>query len=168
MPNKLADKFLVSQTSEDVKEHVFEISLGGPARMIVKSVKDMLSVKFVDAPGYYFENSVGLMGSYPTGDRVARDGKTILSDPNAFGQEWQVISDEPQLFMATRSPQHPQKCFLPDAKMKQSRRGRRLGEYIHREAAAKACAEWKEAEREACIYDVLATGDFEIAKAGGF
>lgn len=50
---------------------------------------DMVNVKFENASSYFFHNSLGMMGHFETGEMRARDGKTIISDPDAFGQEWQ-------------------------------------------------------------------------------
>ena len=33
-----------------------------------------------------FAGSVGLMGAYPNGEAIGRDGKTVFTDMNAFGQ----------------------------------------------------------------------------------
>ena len=38
----------------------------------------------------WFTNSTGLMGSFETGELLARDGVTVISDHNQMGQEWQV------------------------------------------------------------------------------
>lgn len=164
VPNKLS-RFPVSYAAGyDQKEHALEIDLDGKSKIVVKSFKDMLSVMFLDATKSDFGNSVGLMGSFSDGSKIARDGKSVLNDVNAFAQEWQVLADEPKLFQTIRLPQHPEKCIMPEVKKTQ----RRLGASIAREAAEKACAHWKEDEKEACVYDVLATGDLETARAGAF
>ena len=93
---------------------------------------------------------------------LARDGTTELSDPNEFGQEWQVRTHEPRLFQnSERYPQYPQKCVLPDLRAA----GRRLGHSLALEAAEEACAHWTKNKNE-CIFDVMATGDLELAHAG--
>ena len=92
---------------------------------------------------------------------LGRDGTTILNDPNEFGQEWQVRTDEPKLFQnSERSPQYPQQCVLPDVKSV----GRRLGHSVALKAAEEACAHWTKNKKE-CIFDVMATGDLEVALA---
>jgi len=48
-----------------------------------------------------------LVGSYTTGDKLARAGETILNNPIAFGQEWQVHATEPKLFHSLEGPQQP-------------------------------------------------------------
>ena len=52
----------------------------------------------------HFEGAVGLMGASPSGDLVARDGKTVKEDTNAFGQEWQVLANEEKLFHSRLCP----------------------------------------------------------------
>jgi hypothetical protein len=61
----------------------------------------------------HFHHSVGLMGNFLMGQMMARDGKTVIDDANAFGQEWQVLNTEPSLFRTVRFPQHPQVCTMP-------------------------------------------------------
>ena len=97
---------------------------------------------------------------------LGRDGATLIDDPNAFGAEWQIKADEDMLFQASRQPQYPQECQLPVVE-KESRR-RRLGESIAVEAAEKACASWPKLLMNACVHDVLATNDLELALAGAY
>jgi hypothetical protein len=73
----------------------------------------------------HFQGAVGLIGSYPTGEKMARDGKTIMSDTNAFGQEWQVRANEPKIFHSVEGPQFPETCEMPTS---EERRGRPLFE----------------------------------------
>ena len=66
-----------------------------------------------------------MMGDFETGYMLARDGVTVLEDPNEFGMEWQVLDTEPKLFQnPERFPQYPDNCVLPD---KTKDIGRRLG-----------------------------------------
>jgi hypothetical protein len=98
---------------------------------------------------------------------VARDGTTVLEDPIAFGQEWQVLSAESKLFQEDRLPQHPQTCTFPSPEATKKLR-RRLSEPSYMEEAAEvACAHWGE-DKDDCIYDVLVTGDLGMAEAGSY
>ena len=126
----------------------------------------MVSVKFENTTSADFGGSIGLMGEYGTGKFLGRDGTTLIQDPIDFAEEWQVLDTEPKLFQATnREPQHPRKCVRPQKKVEGRRR---LGEpTVARDAAEKACASWGDA-KESCIYDVMATGDIELALAGGY
>ena len=72
------------------------------------------------------ENSVGLYGTYPTGEKIARDGETIMEDDIRFGQEWQVDFTRPNLFHRYVGPQYPEKCAMPTLAKKRNGR-RRLG-----------------------------------------
>ena len=78
------------------KQHAFEIDIGGGNKININTVKDIVSVN-VNADGFFgpemyswFGNSTGLMGSLKSGKMLARDGVTVLRDPNEMGQEWQV------------------------------------------------------------------------------
>jgi hypothetical protein len=107
-----------------------------------------------------FSGSKGLMGEYPTGKMLDREGE-VVEDTDEFGKEWQVRASEPKLFHATEGVQHPQECAMP---VKST--ARRLGEnLISKEDASLACARVSPEDRDACIFDVLATNDKEMAGA---
>lgn len=104
------------------------------------------------------------MGEFGTGKLLARDGVTVMDEPNTIGEEWQVRDSEDMLFQVARAPQYPGKCIIPNVTTTKTRR---LGESITRDAAEKACAGWKE-NKILCIQDVIATGDLDLAAAGPF
>ena len=71
------------------------------------------------------------------------------------------------LFHSVVDPQHPTKCLMPEDGSLASKRRRRLGEsLISKDDAAMACAGADEDDRDACIFDVLATNDKDMA--GGY
>ncbi|CAB9504548.1 expressed unknown protein [Seminavis robusta] len=79
------------------KQHSFLIDLGGNVTLSINTNKDIVSIKLNPGEGYrspemheWFGNSSGLMGSISSGKKLARDGVTVIEDPNEFGQEWQV------------------------------------------------------------------------------
>ena len=106
------------------------------------------------------------MGSWK-GARLARDGSTILEDPNQFGAEWQVRDTDPKLFLVNRHPQFPAKCTMPNAA---ERTSRRLGENnISSEAASEACGYIKDRyAHDMCVFDVIATNDLAVARGGAY
>jgi hypothetical protein len=110
-----------------------------------------------------FNGSLGLLGDWKAGRRMARDGVTTLDDEDAtaFALEWQVRDTEPMLFKETRAPQFPTTCTPP---AKTSFFGR-LGSMHLQTEAEKACAHWKE-DKEDCIFDVIATRDVLVAEEG--
>lgn len=157
-------EFRVTHQQPDERRHVFEVSLGeSREKLILKTNKDIVSFSLENASSDDFQDSVGMMGNFGSGAMLARDGVTVLEDdPKAFGQEWQVRKEEPRLFQeAERYPQFPQHCIHPDAVDGR----RRLGSSIALKAAEQACAHWTKHQKE-CIYDVMATGDLELARAG--
>jgi hypothetical protein len=159
--------FEFSHTQPIEHQHVFEVHLFGQQRIMLKTYKDFVSVKIEQASKERFGDSVGLMGDYEVGTMRARDGTTVIEDPNAFGQEWQVLPSESNLFQEDRLPRHPQTCKLPSPEAT-SAIHRRLSEASPlAEAAEVACAKWGE-DKESCVYDVLATGDLDMAEAGTF
>lgn len=130
-----------------------------------------VNVKMKDMKWKKFSGSVGLMGRYPHGETVGRDGKTIFTDMNAFGQEWQVREWESKLFRTVSAPQHPTKCSMPlvvpteeEAREEAREARRRLGEsVISREAAEVACAAAPANSRKDCVFDVLAVQNLDMA-----
>ena len=138
------------------KHQRLEISMGR-MKIVVKIYKDMVNVDIVGGDEKEFGQSVGLMGNFLTGKRLARDGVTIIEDDIAFGQEWQVRDTEPVLFNAVRSPQYPQECILPEPKTHLR--------VMSREAAEKACSHHSDSDlKKNCIFDVMITGDLELAQ----
>jgi hypothetical protein len=143
--------------------------LGGRERIKLKTYKDFVSVLIEQGHNKYFADSVGLMGDFRTGHMVARDGKAVMDDANAFGQEWQVLDTGPNLFQTARLPQHPQQvCTLPPP-MQASQLRRRLSQSssVSQLAAEKACEHWGEGKDD-CVFDVLTTGDLEMAMVGAY
>lgn len=163
LPNTIAG-FEIKHTKASEKVHEFEVLVGEDEKIVFKTFKDWVSVTLIHPNVHRYTGSAGLMGHTGNGRLYGRDGQTLFTDYNAFAEEWQVHEDEPMLFQTARMPQHPQKCVMPDA----TKTGRRLGESIAYETAAKACAGagWSKGTIEMCIHDVMASGDLEIAEAG--
>ena len=104
--------------------------------------------------------AVGLMGAYPSGKMLDREGE-LVTDHDEFGKEWQVRATEAKLFHSAEGVQHPQECQMPDAASKQSRR---LGEsLITEEEAELACSRVPSEHMDNCVFDVLATNDKDMA-----
>jgi len=114
----------------------------------------------------HLQNSTGLMGDFITGKSLGRDGVTVLDDPNDFGQEWQVLESESKLFLVDRPPQAPQEqCRLAKKKPQVSSEFESKKDKLLREAAEKTCMQWAPQNKDACVMDVLAAGDLDLAKA---
>lgn len=156
MPSTIAG-FTITHNHKKEHFHVFTVDLEDHGSVALYVYKDLVGVKFHNATAADFGTSVGLMGDFSTGAHLARDGETLLADDNEFGQEWQVLPDEPQLFL-TKAPAG--KCALPLPKTESSRK---LGEGVSKETAELACAHIIEAHDQ-CVYDVIATGDLDIAQ----
>jgi hypothetical protein len=88
-----------------------------------------------------------------------------MDDFEEFGDEWQVLPNEPKLFHEMAHPQFPEICVKPEDP--RGERKRRLGESnISLEAAEKACAPLKDPLTiKDCVYDVLATQDLDMVGA---
>jgi hypothetical protein len=159
-------EFLHTQPTE--KQHVFEVHLGGDESITLKTYKDFVSVLIEQGENKHFGDSAGLMGDFRMGQMIARDGETVIDDANAFGQEWQVLNTESSLFQTLRFPQHPNVCTMPTPVQADHLR-RRLSESSSADEAAaeKACEHWGEGKDD-CVFDVLTTGDIEMAVVGAY
>eukprot|EP00797_Seminavis_robusta_P031262 Sro673_g185321.2 (413) ;mRNA; r:48182-49420 len=157
------DKYTVTHEKINSKQDVFTIELGAGKQIVVQSFKDLVSVKTVGASLEEYGGSMGLLGEFGSGKWLSRNG-TVMSDAIAFGNEWQVLEVEPKLFQTNQFPQHPVQCTMPST----SNVGRRrLGESIAEASAEKVCGHWGDL-KDQCVYDVMATGDLELAQAGAF
>ena len=152
-------------TQVNKKKHVFDIVLGPNENITLATYKQLVSVHIDvhEDREKFFGNSEGLLGAL-NGDLLARDG-TVMQDTDAFGQEWQITDEEPQLFRVAREPQFPAKCVMADPN---AATGRRLGQSVSEGAAEMACAHKVGAAFNNCVYDVMAIGDLELAQAGSF
>jgi len=146
------------------KSREFIIKLGGNERIVFKTWNSFLSVNLQHPTKQHFDGSVGLMGRFSSGLKVARNNVTIVSDNNAFGQEWQVMrNSEESLFHETKGPQYPEKCNIPSlVEMR-----RRLAQSdIKAKDAEIACVNiinnW---DKDLCVFDVLASNDESSAGA---
>jgi hypothetical protein len=157
----------VFHTELDDKKHVFEIILGQGQNITLSNIKGIVGITVNHASKASFGRAVGLLGNFE-GKMLGRDGGTDLHrDMNAMAQDWQVRDDEPMLFQSSRAPQYPEKCRLPNIVEKEARR---LGEGITEDVAKVACAHLKNDVNAfaACVYDVTATNDLELAQSGAF
>lgn len=168
LPNTIAG-FTVQHSQPSANIHLFEILLDEDKdeKIVIKTFKDMVSVKLHGASPSRFHGSQGMLGNYDkNGLMMARDGVTVINDPNAFADEWQIKDVEPKLFQSRRRPQHPQACRLP-SETKEKRR--RLGSSsITMEEAEAACGSWPADLIPGCVHDVIALDDLELAHAGAF
>ena len=155
------------KVKDNVEAHIY---LGHSEKIIMKTFKGFIKVQMAAEGSNHYKGSHGLLGRFPDGKRVARDGETFLEDVNAFGQEWQVGVEEPKLFHTyTDAWVVPagQTCAMPDTTpATQQLRRRRLADGLATEAAEKACAHLEDvSDRKACVYDVVATQDIDMAGA---
>jgi hypothetical protein len=167
LPSTLSsEKYEVTLKHFGIRRHLMEIDLREHGLIAVKVFSEFLAVEVQHAERAKWLDSVGLMGTFGKGELLGRDG-TIFKDTNAFAMDWQVRDTEVMLFQEAAGPQYPETCHMPPPDKKISRR--RLAESrITYDQAKRACAQWSEETRESCIYDVMSTGDMEMARAGSF
>ena len=137
-------------------------------KVFMKSFHEFVKVEMDAKESKHYAGSFGLLGRFPDGKRVGRDGDTFIEDVNVFGQEWQVQPEEPKLFHSYEGKgivPAGQMCAMPmETASKKQLRQRRLASGIPMDAVEKACAHLDSAEeRKACAYDVVATQDLNMA-----
>jgi len=136
---------------------MYKIDLGFYGDIVVTVWKDIVWTS-ISASKLGFRGAVGLSGKWGTSGMFARDD-TLLKDANEFGREWQVRDTEPKLFHRERAPQYPVTCKQPP---KMESRRYQMDPVFYKKAED-ACSHKSEDSVEMCLFDVLATGDLEIA-----
>jgi len=163
---KLSGKYSVRMEELSKKSRQFTINLGGKdkeTKIVIKTWNAMVRVSFENATSEHFGASLGMMGAFLTGERVARDGVTSIDDVNSFGREWQVLPSESKLFHGVDDvPQSPTHCEIPSsADMR-----RRLGEInMPMKEAEVACARVDPSDFDLCVFDVMASNNKDFAGA---
>lgn len=149
----------------------YHINMKEEGVLEVKVYNEFVSVLIRQVRAEDFNDSVGLMGTFEQGELIGRDTSTVFEDPNEFGLEWQVRDTDTMLFQEARFPQFPAKCTMPEVP---SSVHRRLNEVaggagmIPKSEAEKACEHLPVEDRDACVYDVITTGDIEMARLDAF
>jgi hypothetical protein len=166
--------FPVKYKKANSKQHVYTIDLGNQEEISISTFKDFVRIDFKEPTKSRYGNTVGLLADFNTGKKLGRDGFTIIEDYNDFGQEWQVLADGPKLFHEISGRQFPgQKCVLPSElhaeekhrRGQEKRIGRGTPNTVTETIAELACAKVFVLERDACVSDVLITGDVDMAGA---
>ena len=151
--------FRIYHSRPNEKEHVFDVVISPTENITISTFKDWVSVGIHGGTRAHFGSSAGIMGSFD-GIMTGRNGTAFPTGfhPNTFGQEWQVLPEEPLLFRTIRDPQAPvEKCRLPSPTLssKKMLRHRHLGESaITRESAENACSHLPDGNnKDACVFD---------------
>lgn len=140
----------------------YQVVLNDKSTITILKMKSFLSLSVA---GHHqdFEKSYGLLDNFATGESLGRDGR-VMSDNVEYGMEWQIQEHEPKLFRETREPQLPQnKCKMPAVSAQSRRRLRNQDPQLF-EKAQIACRH-AGSEFDACVDDVLNTGDLSYAEA---
>jgi hypothetical protein len=146
--NENSRKFVINLGTNQNNNNIEEI--------IFTTWKSFVSVGVKNPTKEHFDGSVGLMGSFPAGLMVARDGKTVFDDSNQFGQEWQVLNSEPQLF-AQRGTVGPNDMCSSPSNIEMRRRLE--ASVVTLKEAENACNSVHKEMKDLCIFDVMATND---------
>jgi len=137
---------------------MMQLHLGEDGSIQVARFKGFLYVQ-VSADEEGFQNSTGILGSTGRYGQFSRDGNRLLND-TIFAEEWQVLDTEPKLFRENRYPQYPEPCISPPATDLRRIIDENADLY---KVAVHACSFAVAEDEDYCIYDVLATGDVDMA-----
>jgi len=154
-------KYPIKYEQLETNSNKFIVDLGDDEAIILKTWNSFMSVNFANPKHKNYVGSIGLMGNFPQGLMIGRDN-TIIEDFNVFGQEWQVLSTEQNLFHDIEGPQNPLQCEIPSSV---EMRRRLLTSLVTVEAAEKACIGVNSEDKELCIFDVMATNNQSSAGA---
>jgi len=160
---KLSGKYPVVIEELGEKSRKSTIRLGGDETIEIQTWNAMVRVNFKNASSNKFDKSLGMMGAFSTGEKLARDGITEVHDFNKFVQEWQVLPTEPKLFHEVGGvPQSTASCDIPSS----SDMRRRLGEVsITAEEAETACSQVEPALFDMCVFDIMVSNDKDLVGA---
>jgi len=145
----------INYTQKSSKQQTFRLNFSTQEAIVIETWNSFVSVRFENPNSEHFKDSVGLLGSFPNGIWLARDKVTIINDVNSFGQEWQVLEHEANMFHEVEGPQQPlKKCEIP-SKLNMRRH---LSEHTMTQSEAeRACISAKASNMDLCIFDVMAT-----------
>ena len=164
LPFKTCEFTVVGPINHGAFKHrrEYQIILNGSSTITIIKTKSFVSLSLTGSHED-FAKSYGLLGDFATGDALGRDGR-VISDRVEYGMEWQLLEEEPKLFRQLREPQLPHsKCKMPKVSV-ESRRLLRHQDPKFVEEAQIACSH-AGTEIDACIDDVLNTGDLSFAEA---
>merc|ERR1712003_292992 len=161
LPNTISG-FEIQYRSVNSQQKEYKIDLGDGEILSLFVWKYMIRIDLQGCKAKNFASSVGLMGTFTNSHKVGRDNSTIFENLNEFGQEWQVLPEEGNLFQTLEGPQAPSKCELPS----KSQLRRRLAQSdVTIEEAKLACAKIVNKDNfNLCVFDIIATGD--VASVG--
>jgi hypothetical protein len=164
LPAHLSSDFEIHYAEEIVKDGEnsirswYTVELGNGEKVQITNYKKMISVN-VEVK---VSDMVGMLGSTSKPGLVGRNGNMEIVDPDEMGSQWQVNDEEPMLFNDIRSPQYPEACKLPEVSMRHRRLGS-VGEVMTMNAKA-ACSGVAENLYSFCLYDVMISGNTELAQ----
>ena len=139
------------------------IHFGNGEKILINNFKKFVDFEVESPRSTEFAGSLGLLGSYNTGTKLARDGTTVIDDADEFGQEWQVRVDDTHLFSVIDGPQYPAKCNMPAKQSAVKCHLRAMSKKIDENQAMQACAKAPASRMENCIADVFGSDNLDMA-----
>jgi len=144
---------------------VYKIHLGGKEEIVIREYRDWLTISLMHPSEQHFGGSQGLMGTFPTGDWIGRDGITIHKDITSFGIDWQTQAARDGGLLFREPSPYSDSCELPNQDTMTARHRRLEESAVGLEQAMDACAHWGQ-HIDDCVLDVQVSGDLEVAMNG--
>ena len=138
----------------------YAVTLNDKSVVTFKILGEFINVE-IQGHSADFARATGLMGDFALGKPFDRNGER-MHDLEEFCFEWQVNpAVDPTLFLETKGPQLPnERCRMPEV-AKSSRRLRAQADRKLLDSAENACG--GKDEYDACMSDILATGNLDMA-----
>lgn len=162
LPVSFGDYKLSTKDVQGKNRRKYGLYLDEESELEFRFYKEYMTFNVVGHPD--FKDASGMLGKYPTGEMIARDGK-VMTDFVDFGFEWQVNPgmEDPQIFSNLRSPQLPyEACRIPTMAQPSRRKLRGASQKLFAKAN-EACASVEGKNFDLCLDDVMMTGDIELA-----
>eukprot|EP00526_Cylindrotheca_closterium_P016106 CAMPEP_0113638554 /NCGR_PEP_ID=MMETSP0017_2-20120614/20201_1 /TAXON_ID=2856 /ORGANISM="Cylindrotheca closterium" /LENGTH=267 /DNA_ID=CAMNT_0000549675 /DNA_START=8 /DNA_END=811 /DNA_ORIENTATION=- /assembly_acc=CAM_ASM_000147 len=100
-----------SKPTEYTQQYNIDLDLQYPGKGITIDLFNQFIRIKLDGDESVFGNTVGLLGDFRTGKKLARDGASELNDVVQLSDEWQVLPSEPRIFHEVAHPQFPENCI---------------------------------------------------------
>lgn len=152
-----------NKAGDEIIRRTYSLKLDDESQILFKFYSHFMTFELIGHDDFF--GASGMLGAYPSGIMVNREGKEMENFVD-FGFEWQVSPSDAVLFSELRAPQLPyERCRIPSQTAQTSRRRLLRGETNDAllDKAKEACAKQTVGDFKLCIDDVMMTGDLGMA-----
>mmetsp|Transcript_2690 Transcript_2690/g.6300 ORF Transcript_2690/g.6300 Transcript_2690/m.6300 type:complete len:298 (+) Transcript_2690:73-966(+) len=150
---------MIAKPTDYKRQYIIDLDSKYPGKGITVSLfKDFVRFK-LNGDDSVFGNTVGILGDYKTGKKLARDGATELNDIGDLGEEWQVLPGDPRLFHEVAHPQFPDNCIRSENHPRANHRPESEVSFEQAESACSSSLSDDPQTIQICISYVMAAQD---------